>query len=109
MFCWFMNHELPTPVKEQWYLLDLYEIDDKTQPATDEVTWTESNVIPDHTATNSSNSTVTTYHWYTETKTISKKVYPKLKKALVMTKHWKLIYDVDALSIVIMAEDINIT
>ena len=113
MFCWFLNHELATPVKQQGYLLDLYEVDDKTQVPVDEVTGIETTVNPPQSisASWSWECTVSmsgSLGGNTSVTTITKKVYPKLKKALVMDKNWVLIYDVDTTSIVIMAEDINV-
>lgn len=114
MFCWFMNHELATPVKQKGYILDLYEIDDKTLPGIDEVVGIDTTVNPPQSISASGSWSCTVSmsgnlggNTSTTTKTI--KVYPKLKRALVMDLQWKLIYDVDALSIVIMAEDMNVT
>lgn len=110
-----MNHTLDNPIKELWYVIELYDENDTDEVPTNEVYETESVVNPAQSISASWSSSSCSVNmswnlgWNTSTITRSRKVRPKLHKAIVLSREGKLIYWVDALSIIVIGEDLNLS
>lgn len=105
MYCEFVDH-IDWDVKKKWYIIQMYEVEDKDAIPVDEEYETRVTSIPEHNSIDPVNGTIV-HEAYSTATVLTRKIWPMIKMCAVMTMRWTIVFDVPTDTVSVSWQDVT--